>query len=251
MSDIHFEFHAAGWEAVIATLPEADVLVLAGDISIAYLVPQKGWTWTAEVLSAFAKRYPHVVAVMGNHDYYHGTPEGVAKSMAEVMSVHPNLHVLENSIFELDGVRFIGATMWFPNNDSVQRYKRSFSDFHYIYNFQPWVYERNAATLKFFDENMREGDVVVTHHLPTYESIDAQWFGAPTNVFFLCNVRPLIEERKPLLWVHGHTHTSTDHMIGSTRVLCNPFGYLGNEENPSFNENLIVEVPHESGGAVS
>jgi predicted NBD/HSP70 family sugar kinase len=26
-------------------------------------------------------------------------------------------------------------------------------------------------------------------------------------------------------WVHGHTHSTHDYMIGNTRVLCNPRGY--------------------------
>ena len=28
------------------------------------------------------------------------------------------------------------------------------------------------------------------------------------------------------LWTHGHTHEEFDYMMGSTRVLCNPRGYI-------------------------
>jgi hypothetical protein len=31
------------------------------------------------------------------------------------------------------------------------------------------------------------------------------------------------------LWTHGHTHEPFDYMIGSTRVVCNPRGYINHE----------------------
>jgi hypothetical protein len=31
------------------------------------------------------------------------------------------------------------------------------------------------------------------------------------------------------LWTHGHTHEDFDYMIGTTRVVCNPRGYIGHE----------------------
>lgn len=47
---------------------------------------------------------------------------------------------------------------------------------------------------------------------------------------------------RPLLWVHGHTHDSFDYMIGSTRVLCNPRGYIPEEANKQFDPALIVDL---------
>jgi hypothetical protein len=32
------------------------------------------------------------------------------------------------------------------------------------------------------------------------------------------------------LWTHGHTHELFDYMIGDTRVVCNPRGYINYEE---------------------
>ena len=32
------------------------------------------------------------------------------------------------------------------------------------------------------------------------------------------------------VWTHGHTHDNFDYMIGSTRIICNPRGYKGYEE---------------------
>jgi hypothetical protein len=31
------------------------------------------------------------------------------------------------------------------------------------------------------------------------------------------------------LWTHGHTHEPFDYMIGDTRIVCNPRGYINYE----------------------
>jgi Icc-related predicted phosphoesterase len=83
---------------------------------------------------------------------------------------------------------------------------------------------------------------VVTHHLPTYRSVAPRFKSSPLNAFFVSDLEELIEERRPRLWMHGHTHTSVDQRVGSTRFLCNPFGYVGWELNAAFNEGMFVEL---------
>jgi hypothetical protein len=36
----------------------------------------------------------------------------------------------------------------------------------------------------------------------------------------------ILDRRQIKLWTHGHTHESFDYMIGTTRVVCNPRGYI-------------------------
>lgn len=59
---------------------------------------------------------------------------------------------------------------------------------------------------------------------------------------YASDLEEMILELKPNIWFHGHIHTSSDYWLGETRVICNPFGYPGKEENPSFNPNLIAEL---------
>jgi predicted phosphodiesterase len=66
--------------------------------------------------------------------------------------------------------------------------------------------------------------------------------GEISNPYFLCDVEELIRSRKPTLWIHGHTHKSRDYRIEDTRVVCNPFGYVAQEENEDFDSFLTVEV---------
>jgi hypothetical protein len=44
------------------------------------------------------------------------------------------------------------------------------------------------------------------------------------------------------LWTHGHTHEEFDYMIGDTRVVCNPRGYIGYEELANNFKLKVVEV---------
>ncbi len=234
-SDLHLEFHRDGGRSLVESFDPTgvDVLILAGDIGT--------WTCLDYGLSAFAEKYRNVVFVPGNHEAY-----GISPAQLEVIrkrhhKVTANLHWLEEGTVTILGQRFVGTTLWFPDTEDARRNKRWLNDFSVIKNFVPWVYEKNTKAIKFLVEEVREGDVVVTHHLPVEESIAPEYKGSPYNAFFLCDVKPIVEERGAKLWVHGHSHSSADYILGSTRVVCNPMGYP-HEMNPKFNDKLVVEV---------
>ena len=70
--------------------------------------------------------------------------------------------------------------------------------------------------------------VVVTHHAPTPLSI-AEWFKGDTlmNGAFASDLSEFIMDRPQIkLWTHGHMHNVSDYMMGDTRVVCNPRGYI-------------------------
>jgi predicted phosphodiesterase len=116
------------------------------------------------------------------------------------------------------------------------------NDFRAIGRFVPWVHETNAAHVAFLAENMRRGDVVVTHHLPHPRSVDAQYAGEPSNRFFLAaNAAPLVEAGLAQLWIHGHTHLPCDYVEHGTRVVCNPLGYPA-ERKPPYDPAFVIEV---------
>lgn len=50
----------------------------------------------------------------------------------------------------------------------------------------------------------------------------------------------VIEDGRPALWVHGHTHDSCDYELGATRIVCNPRGY--EDENSAFDPELVVTL---------
>jgi Icc-related predicted phosphoesterase len=234
-SDLHFEFHRDGGYTLSQELAEADVLVCAGDLSSSRGI--------GGALQLLCSRYPHVVFVAGNHEPY-GSSISQIREVLRRAEQHSNgrLHVLDNSVCEIGGQRFVGTTMWTRRTPGIQKRQRMLSDFELIKDADPLVYEENEQAIAFLEREVSLSDVVVTHHLPVEASIHQQYKGSPLNCFFLCDMEPLILERQPRLWIHGHTHTSVDVKIGATRILCNPFGYAAHEENPSFDSRLIVEI---------
>lgn len=234
LSDIHTEFHADGGKTFIQSLDPSgvDVLVLAGDIATEHTLEP--------VLQQFKELYPEVVFVCGNHEYYNSSKERIDTILSRAQAA--GVHVLENSSVTINGKRFIGCTMWFESRPDNFRYEHGMNDFHVISNFRSWVYGANKDSIHFLKNSVREGDVVVTHHLPSYACVDPKYQGSQLNRFFACEMRSLIELKQPACWLFGHTHESVNLEIGNTKLLCNPFGYVGREENPNFSDKFIITV---------
>jgi hypothetical protein len=52
-----------------------------------------------------------------------------------------------------------------------------------------------------------------------------------------------IEQRPQIkLWTHGHTHEDFDYMVGETRIVCNPRGYIKYEPRADNFQLKVVEV---------
>jgi len=240
VSDLHFEFHRDEGISLVESLPDADVLLCPGDLSNA------AGLWDALLL--LLERYPHVVYTYGNHEFYGSNIPAVKAKVEKLVTrlpkmgnVYGKLHVLDNSTCEIDGRRFVGTTLWFRGAPDSFQYEPMLNDFSQIGNAAR-IYEENAIAIKFLEDTVTPQDVVLTHHLPAPQSVHPKYKGSQINRFFLCDMAWLIEDRQPRLWVHGHTHESCDYVIGTTQVVCNPFGYAAYEENPAFNSDLIIEL---------
>lgn len=235
LSDLHLEFHKDGGASFIAALPtgdQVDVCVLAGDIAVGPAIP--------EGLQRFCDRYAQVVFVHGNHEFYGYSRASVLDWTQKAVDANSNLTWLDCETKVVAGQRFVGAPLWFRRAPQCDQYREYMNDFHTIRDFEGWVYEENRRALKHF-ESIQSGDVVVTHHLPSPRSVHARYKDSHINCFFLCDVEPTIKQRQPAVWIHGHTHSSTDYRLGTTRVVCNPFGY--GDENELFVFNHIIQIP--------
>ncbi len=101
LNDLHLEF--ARWPREIdLNAIDADVTVLAGDIGVGL----GGVTWA---LAAF--RRP-VIYILGNHEYFGQRlmPELLAAARTKCRGTH--VHLLENDAVVIEGVRFLGCTLW-------------------------------------------------------------------------------------------------------------------------------------------
>lgn len=231
LSDIHAEFHpdcAFRWFSQLPIV--GDVLVIAGDLGTGDLAEKILGFLCPEINPV------PVVYVPGNHEYYQTSFREFDTRIKTLK--FKNLHVLNNASFG----NIHGTTLWFPNHPRNTLFEKYLTDFSLIHNFRNEVYERNEQAVRYL-EDIQEGDIVVTHHCPTFFSVPEQYVGNETNRFFVSPLETLILEKKPKVWIHGHTHTSFEYTVGETTVVCNPYGYHGTpDQNKNFDARKVVET---------
>ena len=169
----------------------------------------------------------------------------------------PNVHFLENDSVVIDGVRFLGATLWtdyrIEGHPELAMFhaRERMNDYRLIAKQRnPWqrfvpetAFRMHQQSRRFIDTALKADPiktVVVTHHLPHAKSIPSRFKGDLLNAAYASDLSDVIETGRPALWVHGHTHDSCDYQVGSTRIVCNPRGY--EDENIAFDPALVVRM---------
>jgi hypothetical protein len=84
--------------------------------------------------------------------------------------------------------------------------------------------------------------MVLTHHAILPRSLDEQYAGHISNAVIASDLSSLIHQERPHFWVHGHTHRFQDYVEGSTRILCNPRGQIGESVRNGFRPGFVVET---------
>jgi Icc-related predicted phosphoesterase len=233
-SDLHFEFHEDRGVALLDSLPPADVLVCPGDLAVAPLL--------GDALGLLLSRYAEVVFVAGNHEFYRSSLVDVRRALRRLDECFEGFHYLEQSECTLEGLRFVGATLWFPRKFGSELLQPLASDFRLISDAVPGIYDEHEQAVRYLSSVVSRDTIVVTHHLPHRRSLPPSLAHSPLNRFVFSDLAALIEERQPKLWVHGHAHTSSDYYVGRTRAICNPFGYSGRQVNPTFRRDCLLDL---------
>ena len=108
-------------------------------------------------------------------------------------------------------------------------------------------YSVHKETLAYFNDTLKDTSktyVVVGHHAPSPLSIAEKYKGDMVmNGAFHSDLSSFIMDRPQIkLWTHGHMHNVSDYMIGETRVVCNPRGYIGYESFANQFQLKYLEV---------
>jgi 3',5'-cyclic AMP phosphodiesterase CpdA len=265
LSDLHLEV------APLA-LPDPgafDVAVLAGDI---HCRPQAvaEWVRACPVL----KRAQAVLWVPGNHEYYDGRLHARAAALraaADATAVPP-LQLLDGETQVIGGVRFVGCTLWTdfelridtPQGAQADRARGMAAAERVVVDYRAigWdagpeprrltpqdtldLHRAQRAWLQAALQRPFAGPtVVVTHHGPHRGSLAPRHAADWVSTAFISEL-PAAFFEGPVLWVHGHTHSSRDYRVGGCRVVCNPRGYAPAgrplPENPAFDPAFVVEL---------
>lgn len=223
---------------------DRDLLIIAGDLDIG----KNPIKFIKEQL-----KISPVIYILGNHEFYNQDYDEIMDFWKKIEIT--NFHFLENSTVELSGIRFLGAILWTSinkgNKKDIKEAKIGLNDFSVIRKdnrkFTPEdsiiLHNKSINWLKSELNKKFEGKtIVITHHLPSYLSIHKRYEMSPINSCFYSDLEDIIKKFKPDLWIHGHTHECFDYLLGKTRIVCNPRGYLNFEINQQFNPSLIIEI---------
>lgn len=208
------------------------------------------------------------VFVSGNHKVYHDEPISMEqlhdKLRGQFADCQNGFKFLENDcvFIESENILIIGCTLWTDFMlDGFQVLSGDFATKHMNdYGFKciqtsdgmrrmcwqdtvKWF----ADSISYIENTIKEYPnarvVLLTHHGPSRKSVGVQFMNSVLSAAFVSNLEPFIHKHPEIkLWVHGHTHSSSDYMIDGCRVVCNPRGYVFAGEDSAFNKNLIIEI---------
>jgi predicted phosphohydrolase len=266
VSDLHLDVSG------FLDLPGGDVLILGGDICEAKALRQEfhqtkllertpGTFPCYDFFHYVVPKYKKVFMIMGNHEHYHGK---FWKTKSELLSMIPdNVSLMENQCEVYEGVVFVAATLWTDMNKSdpltmasMVNYMNDYKVITYHYpQYNAYHKMRPIDTVKMHFESKRYIEdkvkehadmpvVVITHMAPTFMSVNEKYRHDPiSNGAYCSDLSNLILDNTNIkVWVHGHVHDPVDYMVGDTRVLCNPRGYIPWEAGNGFNVEASFEV---------
>lgn len=238
LSDLHLD--ASNMD--FSTLPidksgrTVDAIILAGDIAV-----------YRQLLSRLFMAIPEdmpVIFVPGNHEFEEYEFKNVEKDLIELVS-SANFHVLQNNTLILNGVRFIGSTLWSDlkfNGDSLYEANVEQTELilrnQFCYHFKNgkktlWglndMLEQHKISREYLTQEIHRPfdgkTVVITHFAPHHKSCEKHH---KLSGFWCNNLDDLVGI--PEFWIHGHIHSTSNYIVGNTNVLANPRGY-----SPTYN----------------
>ncbi|MGQ9724881.1 MAG: metallophosphoesterase [Tepidimonas sp.] len=280
MSDLHLEVNV-GFVPIPA--PDADLLVLVGDIG-SYQRRADGSVmglpdWGLRAFSPLPQYggWPTpVLYVPGNHEY-DALDWDEAHAGLRAACERLGLHWLERAVVVIDGVRFVGTTLWSdfdalaavplqrrgraqpiadPEAHRLQQRARALrAANHYLTQAGTRRAGRLFDATAMREEALRCQDwlrsalatpfegptVVVTHFAPSLRSADPRYGLQPGTAGF-CNALDALLAHADL-WLHGHLHCPHDYRVGRCRVVSNPLGYADKGEQAGFVATAVVTVP--------
>lgn len=259
-SDLHLDLHPIDLQLPPELLQAVDVVVLAGDITEG----TAGLRWARDSFPNTA-----IVYVDGNHEFY-GQHWDKHIDVMRTLAAEREVHYLENDSITIEGVRFLGCSLWtdfaLHGDDAklesmsaarlrMNDYKRiKISAPHEMYwqrkhrLFPAMAARRHDESRQWLQEQLSLGDpqrsVVVTHHAPHVGSIPQEHLGNELSPAYASDLTALMGKSK--LWVHGHIHESVDYKVNGTRIVSNPRGYKvefsNGMQNKAFLNRFFINV---------
>lgn len=255
VSDVHLELRKPKWSNKPIIVPSVNdiggknILALCGDIGNPYSKIYE------DFITLHSKLFHHIFIVSGNHEYYspkkHYTINEIDCKIQEIVSKFENVTFLQKKSFEIEGVIFLGCTLW-SNTD--EKAETIMSDFHKIYTLNDFgerclikymnILQLHGEMLEWIEETIAqhkiEGKkeiVVLTHHAPSFRMTENDEM---VKNYYATDCEYLFEV-PVFAWISGHTHKSLELQIKNTICASNCLGYP-NEKGTLFNKDKYIKI---------
>lgn len=253
LSDLHLETES--FDPVPA--PQAELLVLAGDVDSTWAGYQRFAGWPVPV-----------VVIAGNHEFDGRDFDAASQGLRDLCgSLGFRLLERESLIHTAtDGrrIRLVGTTRWsdFDLFGPAQQGRALRAAEYFLRlmattrNGLPFdaaaVREQSLACRSWLEAELQlaprgrwDKTVVITHFAPSLRSADPRYGPQPGTASF-CNADDDLIPRADL-WLHGHLHCRHDYRIARpgrapTRVVCNPLGLAHKGESLAHEPLLTLEI---------
>lgn len=245
LSDLHIDINR---DYNFSNLKDQEFVIICGDIAGNPI----------QVKQFVQENITRGIFIEGNHltysksgQYQIDFRQGAERWLASQFKDGP-VKYLENDIYELNDIIFIGCTLWTDfelygeenKENCIQAAWNNMNDYNYvrcehdedIVKLFPrktieWHKKSVAYIEKICSENPDKKIVIISHHAPSKKSIAPQYRKSELNPAYASNLDGLIEKYSNIkLWVSGHSHNDSDYKIAQCRCIARPFGYY-NENN--------------------
>ena len=198
-----------------------ELIVLLGDICDGNPISNK---LVCDFITALTNRYNRVIAVLGNHDYYHMHIHDTYKLVSAYRLL--GVEVCNNECVTVKGVgTLLLSTLWagLPDMSSTHNTVSTINDFEVIVEYSPelCITAHNHA-VNYIKANYHRVDYVVTHFAPSYMSKSEQYKAKHrphldqyfyTELFNYGDLEGVLDANNTVQWVHGHTHSTLEYTV--------------------------------------
>lgn len=248
-SDLHLEF-----ENLKLINDEADVVVLAGDIHSGV----QGVKWASNNFKQ------QVIMIPGNHEFYTRKNINLQQIIYGMRTAAKgtNVNILNNENIVIDGVNFIGSTLWTDFNlygkqdIAMLLAGQMINDYSFIKMPTEHMVNRLFTTndaLALYKEaiafihssiQLNAQNVIITHYGVDERCSNPRFHRDHLTAAFNSDLKEFITTNKNKItaWIYGHTHFNLDFEIENVPILTNQRGYAPEELVSNFKKNKLLYI---------